>query len=88
MGVTRIIDYKHHPSDVAAGAFLGTMLGLLFVARAIFRLGRVSEGAAAAAAAAAAGSSSPASDVGGDHAASLLHAGRVAHHSTDPRAIV
>lgn len=36
---------RHHPSDVIAGAFLGTLLGGLFAGRAISRLDRVVLGA-------------------------------------------
>jgi hypothetical protein len=79
-------------SDVAAGALLGTVLGLAFAARAIGRLARVSEGAAAAAAAAGcccAGGGSPSSlDGSPDTGVSLLHSGRVAHHSEGGRAAV
>jgi membrane-associated phospholipid phosphatase len=37
VGISRIIDNKHHPSDVVGGAFLGTVIGGAFVLRAIPR---------------------------------------------------
>ncbi|KAL4428839.1 hypothetical protein ABPG77_005277 [Micractinium sp. CCAP 211/92] len=48
VGVSRITDFKHHPSDVVAGAFLGALLGLLFAARAVLRVSLVVVGTAAA----------------------------------------
>lgn len=37
VGISRIIDYHHHPSDVVAGALLGAGFGLLYAGRAIAR---------------------------------------------------
>lgn len=37
MTISRVIDNKHHPSDVAAGAFLGTVIGVIFILRALPR---------------------------------------------------
>jgi membrane-associated phospholipid phosphatase len=37
VGISRIIDNKHHPSDVIGGAFLGTVIGGAFVLRAVPR---------------------------------------------------
>lgn len=59
MGVSRITDFKHHPSDVVAGAFLGSLIGMFYLVRAVARLDRVVEDSAAAAAEAEAGSSTP-----------------------------
>lgn len=35
VAISRIIDDKHHPSDVVAGAFLGTLVACFFLARSI-----------------------------------------------------
>jgi hypothetical protein len=59
VGVSRITDFKHHPSDVVAGAFLGSLIGMFYLVRAVARLDRVVEDSAAAAAEAEAGSSTP-----------------------------
>lgn len=58
-----------------AGAFLGALLGLLFAARAILRVGRVVVGTAAAGACGAC-SSGAASDGTPEPALSLLQLGR------------
>lgn len=42
-GISRITDFKHHPSDVIAGAFLGTLVAAFFVWRSITRLPQVVE---------------------------------------------
>jgi membrane-associated phospholipid phosphatase len=34
VGISRVIDNKHNPSDVVAGAFLGSLLGAVFALRA------------------------------------------------------
>lgn len=34
VGISRVIDNKHNPSDVIAGAFLGSLLGVVFALRA------------------------------------------------------
>ena len=72
MGVSRITDFKHHPSDVAAGALLGTLLGAAFVLRAIGRLPGVLAGAEAGGAA-----GTPQPDT------SLLRGNRVHNHGGD-----
>lgn len=43
VGASRIVDNKHHPSDVVAGAVLGSAVGLLYVMRAIPRHRRLDE---------------------------------------------
>ena len=43
MALSRIIDNKHHPSDVVGGGFLGTLIGVVFVLRAIPRHSIVKE---------------------------------------------
>lgn len=37
VAISRIMDDKHHPSDVVGGAFLGTIIACAFLARAIPR---------------------------------------------------
>ncbi len=37
VGISRIIDNKHHPSDVIGGGFLGTVIGGCFILRAVPR---------------------------------------------------
>lgn len=72
VGVSRITDFKHHPSDVIAGAFLGTTLGLLFAARSIANVGQV----AAVLAKPACGSGTP-GDATPEPTHLLLHNSRV-----------
>ncbi len=36
--MSRITDFKHHPSDVVAGALLGAMFAVLYAVRAVGRL--------------------------------------------------
>lgn len=38
VGISRIIDFKHHPSDVVAGALLGSGFAGLYAARAVGRV--------------------------------------------------
>ena len=47
VGASRIVDFKHHPSDVVAGALLGTLFASVYAIRSIARLERVAELAAA-----------------------------------------
>jgi len=35
------MDNKHHPSDVVSGAFLGTLVAVTFLVRAVSRQSRV-----------------------------------------------
>lgn len=35
--MSRVIDNKHHPSDVIGGSFLGTVVGTAYILRAIPR---------------------------------------------------
>lgn len=37
VSISRVIDNKHHPSDIIGGSFLGTIIGGAFVLRAIPR---------------------------------------------------
>jgi len=37
VSISRVIDNKHHPSDIVGGAFLGTIIGTAFILRAIPR---------------------------------------------------
>ena len=46
VGASRIVDFKHHPSDVVAGALLGTLFAAVYAVRSIARLERVAELAA------------------------------------------
>jgi phosphatidate phosphatase len=73
VGVSRITDYKHHPSDVAAGALLGAMFAVLYAVRAVGRLPSVVDVVASSAPAAADGSplGTPQADT------TLLRGGRV-----------
>ncbi|KAL4423522.1 hypothetical protein ABPG77_006545 [Micractinium sp. CCAP 211/92] len=41
VGISRIIDYQHDVSDVLGGAFLGTMIAIVYILRAIPRWRRV-----------------------------------------------
>ena len=41
VSMSRITDYQHHPSDVVGGMFLGTILAIIYIMRAIPRYGRV-----------------------------------------------
>ena len=41
MSVSRVIDNQHHYADILGGMFLGTMIALLYVLRAIPRYKRV-----------------------------------------------
>lgn len=43
VGISRIIDYQHDPSDVVGGALVGTMIALVYLLRAIPRWKRVLE---------------------------------------------
>ncbi|KAL4451567.1 hypothetical protein ABPG75_007229 [Micractinium tetrahymenae] len=77
VGTSRITDFKHHPSDVVAGAFLGALLGLLFAARAVLRVSRVLVGGAAAGCSGGCSSGAASVDGNPEPALSLLHSGRV-----------
>lgn len=72
VGVSRITDFKHHPSDVLGGAFLGALFGVAFVVRAIARLPCVVVGLAAE------GSSGDGTPQIGSL---LLHHGNQVHHN-------
>jgi membrane-associated phospholipid phosphatase len=43
VAISRVIDHKHHPSDIIGGAFLGTMIAVIFSVRAIPRHYRVAD---------------------------------------------
>ena len=38
VAISRVWDFMHHPSDVVAGAFLGTVVAAFYVARSAARL--------------------------------------------------
>lgn len=67
MALSRIIDNKHHPSDVVGGALLGVFVAGLFLLRAVPRHTIVTEAPGSA-------SQEPLLECGGDGAAGLAQA--------------
>lgn len=39
--ISRVMENKHHPSDIVGGAALGTVIGILFSAHALLRHARI-----------------------------------------------